>query len=518
MKKIITLALIAAMMLTMIVVGTSAAAWDGTTASTALEGDGSAATPYLVKSAEDLAFLAKSVDEGTTYAGKYITQTADIDLGNKVFPTIGNDGKQFQGVYDGKGFKITNFNCVASEFDSGLFARVNSTAEFQAAILNVVLEGSISELTYTNAGADQNVGALVGKLVGNDAKPAIVANCVVDVDVNIEKTLDSSSKILYVGGIIGYAMNSQVVNCVNKSDMRVVISSKHLFVGGVIGQSYYAMNVEGCANYGDIFAEDTTAGRMVLAGAMIGRTNGKAGTAYLLKNNVNYGDINAKAVGAAYASGGIAQEFNSATENITVDSCANLGKVHAETSTEGQNAYAGGILAYENVGSTTVKNCAGLGEVTAAGVNKTMLPGYIVGVSNPGENQKDSSVKDCVATGKANGWFGAKAKAENCTSDAEKYTVECAVYEMEKAAFEAARTTVNGTVYSYSAKAVAEPVAPTAPETTAPETTAPTAPETTAPSTPSTPSTPNTGDVTSVILLALVAACAGAVITIKKTK
>ena len=109
MKKIITLALLAAMMLTMIVVGTSAAAWDGTTASTALEGDGSAATPYLVKSAEDLAFLAKSVDEGTTYAGKYITQTADIDLGGKAWKAIGDNTNSFMGIYDGKGHEIKNF-------------------------------------------------------------------------------------------------------------------------------------------------------------------------------------------------------------------------------------------------------------------------------------------------------------------------------------------------------------------------------------------------------------------------
>ena len=51
MKKIITLALLAAMMLTMIVVGTSAAAWDGTTA-TAFTGTGTAEDPYVIASAE----------------------------------------------------------------------------------------------------------------------------------------------------------------------------------------------------------------------------------------------------------------------------------------------------------------------------------------------------------------------------------------------------------------------------------------------------------------------------------
>ena len=89
MKKFITFALLAAMMLTMIVVGTSAAAWDGTSVSTSLKGEGTEASPYLVESAADLAFLAKSVNEGTNYAGKYLTQTADIDLGGKEWTPIG---------------------------------------------------------------------------------------------------------------------------------------------------------------------------------------------------------------------------------------------------------------------------------------------------------------------------------------------------------------------------------------------------------------------------------------------
>ena len=89
MKKIITIALIAAMMLSMIVVGTSAAAWDGTSVSASLKGEGTEASPYLVESAADLAFLAKSVNDGTSYEGKYFTQTADIDLGGKEWTPIG---------------------------------------------------------------------------------------------------------------------------------------------------------------------------------------------------------------------------------------------------------------------------------------------------------------------------------------------------------------------------------------------------------------------------------------------
>ena len=504
MKKIITFALLAAMMLTMLVANVSAAAWDGTTASASLKGEGTAENPYLIESAEDLAFLAKSVDEGTTYAGKYITQTADIDLGNKTWNIIGNDGKQFNGLYDGKGFKITNFKGVASEYDSGLFARVNSTADFQAGIINVTLEGSIDGMTYTND-ADSCIGALVGKLAGSSAKPAIVANCVVDVDITIDKELDNTGKIMYVGAIAGYSTYASVINCVNKGDIKLAVAGRHLFVGAMLGQTYYDMVVEGCANLGDINVE-VKSSRYALAGAMIGRTNGKAGTAYSLKNNINYGAITAKSVNIAYASGGIAQEFNNATENVTVDACANLGAVHAESTTEAINSYAGGILAYENVGSTTIKNCVASGVVTAVGVNKNMLPGAIVGVSNPGSTQKNSSIKDCVATTNVKGWLGEKSAVENCTDEADAAVVAAAVKTIEDAQKATTSVEINGKAYNFVVETPAPETTTPAPETTTP------APETT------TPSNPSTGDVTSVIVLALVAACAGAVLTIKKTK
>ena len=88
MKKVLSIVLCTVMLLSLFVVSTSAAAWDGTTASTSLKGEGTADKPYLVETAEDLAFLAKDVNGGNKYAGKYITQTADIDLGGKEWITV----------------------------------------------------------------------------------------------------------------------------------------------------------------------------------------------------------------------------------------------------------------------------------------------------------------------------------------------------------------------------------------------------------------------------------------------
>ena len=89
MKKIIATLLVLTMMLSLLVIGTSAAAWDGTSASASLKGEGTADNPYLVESAEDLKYIQVQVNEGNKFEGKYFKQTADIDLGNKEWTPIG---------------------------------------------------------------------------------------------------------------------------------------------------------------------------------------------------------------------------------------------------------------------------------------------------------------------------------------------------------------------------------------------------------------------------------------------
>lgn len=49
----------------------AAAAWDGTAAESFEGGNGDSSDPYIIKTAEQLAFLAKQVNGGETYHGKY---------------------------------------------------------------------------------------------------------------------------------------------------------------------------------------------------------------------------------------------------------------------------------------------------------------------------------------------------------------------------------------------------------------------------------------------------------------
>ncbi len=73
MKKIALLFLSAVLVLTVFVgCGSKADTWDGTIATAFAGGDGSEQSPYIIETAEQLAYLAESVNGGTSYAGKHI--------------------------------------------------------------------------------------------------------------------------------------------------------------------------------------------------------------------------------------------------------------------------------------------------------------------------------------------------------------------------------------------------------------------------------------------------------------
>ena len=512
MKKIITLALLAAMMLTMIVVGTSAAAWDGTTA-TAFTGTGTAEDPYVIASAENLKYLEQQVFASNSFEGKYFVQTADIDLGNKEWMPIGNLGKPFSGVYNGQGHKITGFSMTESKVLMGLFGHITATNDTEAGIANLTLEGNI---TVEESKQESYIGGLSATIYKNNqalvAKEIYIINVTVDVDINVKKSAFQDR----VGGFAGWFYSATVENCVNNGDV-FASSTLETRVGGFYGQGS-RLTMTNCVNNGNI--SSTGAGNVDVAGFGAGVTDCSTAGAKrtLFTNCVNNGNITGVSTGKTHqvrAGGFFGSPYAYAGGfEADIKNCANNGKISATlpTKEEGYTGsgypYAGGIAATLSYADFTIQNSVNTAEIVSVGGNG-VRPGGIIGVMNkPGE--ATLYIKDCVTVGSLsayiqNGKEGCVANAEQAVADAAAKTIEDAIVPSV--------VRIAGFPTGY--------VAPPAPETTtaAPaETTAAPAETTAAPSTPSTPSTPNTGDVTSVILLALVAACAGAVITIKKTK
>ena len=102
--------------------------WDGSS-TIWTNGSGTSSDPYLIESAANLAYLATSVNSGTTYSGKYFKQTVDIDLDAIGWTPIGTSSYTFQGTYNGNHKRIKNLSIYvngASPVHIGLFGYVSS--------------------------------------------------------------------------------------------------------------------------------------------------------------------------------------------------------------------------------------------------------------------------------------------------------------------------------------------------------------------------------------------------------
>lgn len=278
--------------------------WTNYAASSFEGGEGTAESPYLIKTAEQLAKLAKDLDEGvSTYADTYFKLVADIDLdGHDWFPigynrTEGEENVKidFCGKFDGDGYKITNLYINGSpEYKAiGLFGNTEQGFELR----NLTIESG-------NISGDMVVGALVGSNNG------IVENCVNKAEV--------SCFYYYAGGITGSNYRQGTIkNCTNYGYVLAGNGgSNGMSAGGITGSNYNL--VEECANYGDVETLGTGAGGIVelleggtvrncfnrgeikgpeRLGGIIGEALGRGGNCEIY-NCYNAGEINAEAVDA----------------------------------------------------------------------------------------------------------------------------------------------------------------------------------------------------------------------------
>ncbi len=182
-----------------------------------LEGEGTAAKPYLIRTADDLCQLSSATNYYPQYTtnkrafeGVHFKQTADIDLFHiPNFDPIGHDNKtaEFWGIYDGDGHTISNLNVDRRANDyAGLFGIIGKSG----AVLNLNLNRPKIALSKNRA------GCLAAHSEG------IVKN------VNVTDGMLEGGN-LNIGGIIGYFKGS-----LTNSSFSGRISGKN-YVGGLIG-------------------------------------------------------------------------------------------------------------------------------------------------------------------------------------------------------------------------------------------------------------------------------------------
>ena len=144
-------------------------------------GSGTKDDPYQIATAEQLAKLARDVNNGNTsqaFLGKYFKLTADIDLSGGIWMPIGKyynygngngDNRLFFGKFDGNGHVIKNMHIQWEGTDAwsawGLFSTLQGSSSTNlTTVTNLIIENAVVEKKpgFKPNGPGYNVGLVSG--------------------------------------------------------------------------------------------------------------------------------------------------------------------------------------------------------------------------------------------------------------------------------------------------------------------------------------------------------------------
>ena len=229
--------------------------WDGT-ASPWTNGSGTVNDPYLIETAENLAYLAQKVNEGyqaqgmEVFKGVYFLMTDDLDLNNINWTPIGNvnmnmQGYYFAGIFDGWYHTIDHLKIQTSADVCGLFAGLGGVKES-----TLDDAGTIKHLYVTNGNITSTgtgVGGIVGAVAGN--------GCIEQCSFSGSISINNSGSYCGAGGIVAAAAeNSVLLQC---SFHGSITASNSSFTGaagagGIVGIAMDQAWIDGCYNTGTV--------------------------------------------------------------------------------------------------------------------------------------------------------------------------------------------------------------------------------------------------------------------------
>ncbi|MEE0945731.1 MAG: MBG domain-containing protein [Acutalibacteraceae bacterium] len=372
--------------------------WNGSTASQAWEsGSGTAADPYVIMTAAQLAKLASNVNSGTQYNGVHFKLGANLDLDGdtKSWISIGTSSSKyyFDGYFDGNNKTISNISKVSK---NALFGYIGTNGKLtNLTVSNVTItsgsyaagivyhnKGTIENCTISNATITttsyaaglviENYGTVTGCTASNVSisskyiaaglmaqNEGTITNCKVTsgevTGANPGNTNDS-----WVAGVCGVSRGGTISDCSNAASASANAGRYCAAAGIVAGPKTATVQVTGCANTGSITSS-------IYAGGISGY--GERSSYVSISNSYNTGTISGSNVGGIAA----VRPYNSSDKIIN---CYNAGLVTG-------TSYAGGIAG--NGGNGIVENTHNYAKVVSNGV-----AGYIVSSdagSWPGKNK-----------------------------------------------------------------------------------------------------------------------------------
>src|SRR5699024_9966332 len=358
-------------------------------------GDGSAANPYLIETAEQL-------DKVRNHLTKAFKLIADVDLNvapynqGEGWEPIGVNGNQFRGVLDGNGKSIANLKINRpDEQEIGLFGYVDGTEIKNIELINVDVRGKNKVGALVGSGltgpglTNQNhiVNAYSsGTVNGEDDVGGLIGNLRVTVE-NSKSSVHVSGK-KQVGGLIGNSPS--VDNEINDSSASGTVIGTEM-VGGLVGRSMTTIT------------NGSASGNVIGTGNKVGGLVGEFSGSQAIKTFITNSDAAGNVEGDGYVGGLVGY----ARENLEIAQSSSSGNIRAAGDGGGLvgNLYIGDIVESFATGQVEGKVVGGLvgrlwhtgkiSDVYATGsVNGTQEVGGLIGRDQGG------SIKNSYATGK----------------------------------------------------------------------------------------------------------------------
>lgn len=135
-------------------------------------GNGTSATPYLIKNTQQLRNLSKLQNIGAIPASTYVSLASSFQYQGDAMEPIGNSDHPWVGVFNGNDFCITGLKVSTTKNNAGMFGvigKLNATGT----VHNLVLAGP--SITRTGTGT-VNIGIITGTLTTDGDSHVSVVN------------------------------------------------------------------------------------------------------------------------------------------------------------------------------------------------------------------------------------------------------------------------------------------------------------------------------------------------------
>lgn len=231
--------------------------WDGTVAIGFNGGTGTSSDPYTIVNGQQLAYLAKIVNEGYDTSGKYYSITKDIDLNNIPFTPIGGCATKEEmenGTWINKGiFKGTLRSLSGSKITPTIYNLSIIQPDKYCVGLFGISFGETGYLIINNGNIE--AAGLCGSFIGlsmpsNDLGILLYSGC--NITVNGSELSSSCEFSNSSGGLIGsYVYTNYDTNCTPLyygfsgfcGKLISNTSYSRSYFGGIIGEVIYSVNV-----------------------------------------------------------------------------------------------------------------------------------------------------------------------------------------------------------------------------------------------------------------------------------